>query len=391
MRTIWDAIVIGAGVHGTSIAFHLARAGVAVLVLERGTVACEATGRCSGFIRMHYDLEADCRLAVASLPYFVAWDEHVGSGDPDFVRTGFLEIVAPDKSAALRANVAMQQRLGVRTSVVDRADVADMFPTLAVDDFEVAAFEPESGYADAAATAAGFLLAARSSGAAYIGGCHVGRVLVSGESVSGVATTKGDFHAPVVINAAGAWAAEVATGVGVDLPVEAWREHTAYFGIPSTLAGTLPVVIDDINVCSFRPEGSALLLASIEDANTIGGRPDRVMAAMPAEVLDRMTDRLICRVPRMIDGTLHSSNGGQDGMTPDQRPILGRAGPDGFIIACGFSGTGFKIAPAVGLALSELVVSGTSSSVDISAYGLDRFAGGRHLRGEHPYSASFWR
>lgn len=203
-------------------------------------------------------------------------------------------------------------------------------------------------------------------------------------------TTKGTFGAPVVVDAAGAWAGQVARSVGLDVPVSTWREHTAYFGIPEALPGELPAVIDDVNVCSFRPEGSAMLLASIEDANTLGGSPDREMPTMPGEVLDRMIERLARRSRSWSTEHTIRPTGARTGITPDQRPILGQAGPEGFFLSCGFSGTGFKIAPAVGRALAELVVDGRSSSVDISMYRLGRFAEGKHLRGDHPYPA-LWR
>jgi len=111
-----DVIIIGAGVQGASLAFHLARRGVSVLVLERDAVAAGATGRSSGFVRMHYDLESEARLAWASFPYFRDWAERVGAGDCGFVRTGFLQLVPHALAEALRINTAMLQRLGVTTS-----------------------------------------------------------------------------------------------------------------------------------------------------------------------------------------------------------------------------------------------------------------------------------
>ena len=103
-----------------------------------------------------------------------------------------------------------------------------------------------------------------------------------------------------------------------------------------------------------------------------------------------MIERVCARVPWMAGGTVRTSHGGQDGITPDQHPILGQAGPDGFYLACGFSGTGFKTAPAVGACMAELILDGRATTVDISGYGLERFVEGRHLVGEHPYG-NLWR
>ena len=390
MNETADVIVVGAGVQGASLAFHLAQRGARVLVLERASVASGATGRSSGFVRMHYDLESDARLAWASFPYFRAWAEMVGEGDCGFVRTGFLQLVPAGLAAALQANVAMHQRIGIETRVVGLAEVADLVPGVVTDDLTVGAYEPGSGYADPSGTAAGLLAAARGLGATVVQHCRVDTVLVEGEAVVGVDTERGRFSAPVVVDAAGAWAAELARTVGVEVPVQAWRHETAYFGLPDGRGPDFPIVIDEMNQVYFRPEGHDLMLVGLEGGNEVGGSPDRPLEAIRTQTIDEMVARVCARVPWMADGTLRTSHGGQDGITPDQRGILGQAGPDGFILMCGFSGTGFKTAPAVGRCLAELILDGRATTVDISAYSLERFAAGRPLVGEHPYGA-LWR
>ncbi len=380
-----DVIIVGAGVQGASLAFHLAVRGASVTVLERGSVAAGATGRSSGFVRMHYDLESESRFAWLSYPYFRDWAERVGDGDCGFVRTGFVQLVAPGATEALRANVAMHQRIGVPASVIGPDEVADLLPGIVTDDVVAAAYEPESGYADPTGTAAGFIAAARRLGARLIQRSQVTAVLVDGERVRGVETAQGRFKAPVVVDAAGAWAAELARTVGLDVPVEAWRHETAYFGLPPGKGPDFPIVIDHAAGVYFRPEGRDLMLVGLETGNIVGGSPDRPQEPPTREVLDDMVATVCARVPWMADGTFRTSHGGQDGISPDQRPILGPAGPDGFILACGFSGTGFKTAPAVGLSLAELILDGRSSTVDLAPYALDRFAAGRRLVGEHPY------
>ena len=164
-----DVVVVGAGVQGASLAFHLARRGVRVLVLERASVGAGATGRSSGFVRMHYDLAIEAELAWRSFPWFTEWRDRVGEGDPGFVRTGFVQLVGPDHAAALRANVAAQQALGIATAVVGAAELASIVPGMVVDDVGAAAHEPLSGYADPTGTAAGFLAAARKPAAVPVG------------------------------------------------------------------------------------------------------------------------------------------------------------------------------------------------------------------------------
>jgi len=180
-------------------------------------------------------------------------------------------------------------------------------------------------------------------------------------------------------------------GGDVDVPIQPWRHDTAFFGLPDGHTNDVPICIDEINGVYFRPEGRELFLVGLEAANEVGGSPDRPFRSTPPEILEDMVDRLCIRVPWMRDGTFRVAHGGQDGIsTADQRPILGRAGPDGFVLACGFSGTGFKTAPAIGQCLTELILDGAATTVDISGYALERFAEGRPLRGPHPYG-DLWR
>ncbi len=384
-----DVVVIGAGVQGASLAFHLARRGASVVVVERASVAAGATGRSSGFVRMHYDVEAESRLAWASLPWFREWADRVGEGSCDFVHTGFVQLVPPDLVAALRANVAMHRRVGIDAQLIDAAEVARLLPGVVTDDVEVAGYEPLSGYADPTATASGFLAAARRAGARYLGGTRAS-VVVESDRVVAVTTDKGRITTPVAVDAAGAWAAEVAATAGVEVPVEAWRHDTAYFGLPDGRDARFPIVIDQAHEVYFRPEGRDMMLVGLESGNTIGGSPDRPQEEMSGATLDAMVDAICARLPWMEAGTLRTAHGGQDGITPDQHAILGQAGPDGFYLDCGHSGTGFKTAPAVGLCLAELILDGAARTVDISPFAFDRFGAGRPIAPEHPYGP-LWR
>lgn len=384
-----DVIVIGAGVQGASLAFHLAERGARVLVVERSGVAAGATGRSSGLVRMHYDLLAETRLAWASFPYFRDWAERVG-GECGFTTTGFLWMESAEGEGRLRANVAAHQGLGIETSVVGADEIRRIAPALAVADGELAAYEPQSGYADPSGTAAGFMRAARDRGATLVRGAMVTGIPIVGGAVTGVETTKGSFAAPVVVNVAGGWAARVAALVGLDIPVTVWRHDTGYVGVPATVERPLPVVIDNPNAQYIRAEGSGLALIGLEDENGLDGDPDRDTADAEPGFADRVTERVIRRVPGLVDGTFQSAHSGQDGLTPDQRAILGQAGPDGFYLDCGHSGTGFKTAPAIGLGMAELILDGAARSVDITPFGLERFAEGRPLTGEHG-GVPIWR
>jgi sarcosine oxidase subunit beta len=166
MSSTADVVVVGAGVVGASVAFHLATRGVRkVVVCERRWPAAGATGKSGALVRMHYSNEPEARLATASLPYFHHWSDVVGRGDCGFLRCGMLRIVAPELEPRLRANMDMLERLGANTRIVGRAELAELVPDWQLDDVPFAAWEPDSGCADPVATTHGFLQRARELGA----------------------------------------------------------------------------------------------------------------------------------------------------------------------------------------------------------------------------------
>jgi glycine/D-amino acid oxidase-like deaminating enzyme len=182
--------------------------------------------------------------------------------------------------------------------------------------------------------------------------------------------------APIVVDCAGAWSPEIARTVGVDLPIAGWRHDVAFVRGSSTATGGYPMVVDRINSIYFRPEGGDLTLVALQDGNEVGAPLEQPTTSATPGFIERIAERLPRRFPAMADATIHSSHSGQDGITPDQRPVLGQVGPQGFYVASGFSGVGFKIAPAVGLCMAELITEGRTSSADISTFELDRFRRG---------------
>ena len=378
-----DVIVIGAGVQGASLAFHLTARGARVTVLERATAGAGATGRSSGLVRVYYDLLAEARLAWVSYQWFADWDARVG-GECGFTKTGFVWIEPAERRDRVEANSASHRAMGVDSNVLDADGIRALFPALAVGD-EVAAYEPHSGYADPSQTAGAFLAASRRQGGRLVTGAEVTAIRTAGGRVEGVDTTKGSFDAPVVVNAAGGWAGRVAALAGVDVPLSVWRHDTGYLGVPAAVERPIPVVIDIANGMYFRPEGlgADMVLIGLEDDNQMGGSPDRPTGDASPDFRERASERVVLRVPGLIDGTFRAAHSGQDGLTPDQRAMLGQAGPDGFYLDCGHSGTGFKTAPAVGLAMAELILDGVATSVDIAPFVPSRFAEGKPLVGEH--------
>lgn len=389
MTQSYDTIIIGAGVIGVSIAFHLAERGLKPVILERKTVASGATGYSSGLIRMHYDLAVESELAFVSFSkYFINWRERVG-GECGFMRTGFLQIAKREHEDKLRGNVGNQQRIGINTSIISADDVKKLAPDFLTDQFDVAAYEPDSGYADATLTTNSFLDSAKRNGATLIQNCEVTAIHTSGGRVTGVTTNKGEFSAPIIVNAAGTWASQVAKMAAVDVPLETWTHDVAFLHRPPTL-GNFPAVIDDTISSYFRPEGSALILAAGEDESMRNEAPDAEEQIPTPNFLDNLIENMCKRIPKIEESGLHSVHVGRDGLTPDQRAIFGGAGPEGFYLACGLSGTGFKISPAAGASMSELILDGKPKTVDISPFRFERFAEGQLIKGEFEYG-NIWK
>src|SRR5688572_26802848 len=384
MTQTYDAIVIGAGVMGASIAFHLAERGLKTAILERKVSASGATGHSSGLVRMHYDLAAESDLTFQSYKiYFNNWKERVG-GDCGFQQTGFLQIAKREHEDKLRGNVANQQKIGINTSVISVDDVKKLFPDMLTEHFDYAAYEPDSGYADATLTTNSFLEAAKRNGTNLIQNCEVTAIHTSGGRVTSVSTDKGEFSAPIIINAAGAWAKHVASLVNIEVPLETWTHDVAFLHRPPTL-GKFPACIDDVINCYFRPEGSALILAAGEDESLRGEAADAEDQTPTPTFVEKLIDQMVKRIPKIEQSGLHSIHVGRDGITPDQRAIYSGTHVDGFYLACGLSGTGFKTSPAAGASMVELILDGKPKTVDISTFRFERFAEGNLLEGEYGY------
>jgi sarcosine oxidase subunit beta len=384
MNQTYDAIVIGAGVMGASIAFHLAERGLRTAILERKVTASGATGHSSGLVRMHYDLAAESELTYKSYKqYFSNWKERVG-GECGFQQTGFLQIAKREHEDKLRGNVANQQKIGINTSVITADDVKKLFVDLVTEHFDYAAYEPDSGYADATLTTNSFLETAKCNGATLIQNCEVTAIHTAVGKVTGVSTNKDDFDAPIVINAAGAWAKHVASLAGIKVPLETWTHDVAFLYRPPSL-GRIPACIDDVINCYYRPEGSALILAAGEDESLRGEPPDAEDQTPTPTFLEKLIDQMVRRIPKIEESGLQSIHVGRDGITPDQRAIYSATALDGFYLACGLSGTGFKTSPAAGASLVELILDGKPSTVDITPFRFERFAEGTLLEGEHSY------
>jgi sarcosine oxidase subunit beta len=375
-------VVVGGGVMGCSIAFHLAEHGVEVLVLERGTVCSGMSARSGALVRMHYTNQPEASMALASLAYFQRWRERVG-GWCGFTVTGAAVLVGPGEGERLRRNVAMLRRLGVDTEAVTPADLGADHPELDLDGVELAAVEPGSGYADPVATTFAFASRAVDLGARIGQGVAVRALAVAGDRVVGVDTDDGRVGADAVVLACGPWVDPLARTAGFELGITPERSQVAFFRRPEA-ARRHPVVIDGVLGTYFRPHGGKLSLLGVEAGHPLGVEAiDREVEGYDHRVVAPALGRLAGRVPAFAGAPFARGHRGVYDTSPDSRAVLDAApGVAGLFVAGGFSGTGFKKSPAVGACMAELVTQGEATTVDIHPFRIGRFAEGDPIVGD---------
>jgi len=380
-----DIVILGAGVMGAAIAFHLAKRGAGkIVVLEKDHVARGGSGRSSALIRMHYSYPPEVQLALVSLKMFQNWLELVGEPG-DFRKTGFVRIVHPNEAERLRLNVEMQRGFGVNVRLITGQELQELEPDWNVEEVELAAYEPDSGYGDGAGAANDFLSRARELGVTYLSRTAVCSFQVESGRVTGVLTQHGAMSAPVVVAATGPWTRPLFQQAGYDLPIESEFHQVAILKNAPGMRGGGCACIDSVTATYFRPDGADKFLVG----DFYGKRPadpDNFPQGAGGESLEEIIERASRRVPRLENAEVMRGVTGIYDMTPDSRPLLGKIpGVDGLFVCAGFSGMGFKISPAVGLVMSELLLDGMGKTVDISSFCPGRFEGGKGIRAEFEY------
>jgi sarcosine oxidase subunit beta len=360
MSTPADVIVVGGGINGASIAFNLAKDGLKVTLIEKDFIAAGPTGRSSAIIRQHYSHGVTARMALRSVRIFQNFDEVVG-GDADFHQTGFLLAARPEDVEQLEANVALQQAVGINTRVVTPQEVKELEPHISIQGIAAAAYEPESGYADPAATTTAYAGRAKELGARLQLDTRVRSLLLDGGRVTGVDTDRGTFQAGAVVVATGPWAPLIAETAGIQLPIRASRHQVATYRRPDDFDRHMVFAgfADEVYI---RPEtGQLMLVGSIEpeEAEDEVADPDSFNERVDFDIVAEFSERVARRYPVMERG---SSAGGWASLydiTPDWHAIMGPLpGVEGLYCAAGTSGHGFKLGPAVGEMMAGEGVAG---------------------------------
>ncbi|NAS23078.1 FAD-dependent oxidoreductase [Herbidospora sp. NEAU-GS84] len=353
-------VIIGGGLEGLSIAAALtARGQRDVLVLERRTTGSGGTAKSSGLVRCHYECATLTAMAWEGIGFF---ERHPGLG---FRQTGHVVGVGEESAAALRANVARRQDLGIDVAMVTHDDVAALWPGLETKDFAAFAFEPRGGHGDPVAACRHFAQAAQRGGARILEHTRVAALLGDSSSIAGVRLADGRVvGARAVIVAAGAWTAELVAPLGVTLPVGAMREPIV-IAAPGAPVGPVPAFTDLVGMQYVRHENNGRLLIGSHTGAELT-TPDGYLNRATDVELERAAARFTTRFPAFPDVVFPQSYAACYDITPDLAPLVGPAGPEGLYVAAGFSGHGFAISPAVGRICAEMVLGRSAPPQDLS-------------------------
>ena len=379
MRTA-EVVIIGGGIVGSSIAYHLTAAGCRnVLVIERESAQGKgSTGKSMGGVRAQFSTPVNIQMSLYSIPFYAAFDERLGY-PCGYRAQGYLFCATSEKHMAyLRKNHETQVRLGLNDArLISATDIAGMFPQLRSDDIVGGGFCSSDGFVDPYSAMNGFMACAIEHSAEIWKNATVTGIRRDGQGIAELETSKGPVSTRIVANCAGAWAAEIAGMAGVSLPVEPLRRMLVPTEPFDQFPHGAPMIIDMSNGFHFRPEGLGFLLAWNDPEETPGYKTE-----FEPSFIEKILTRAADRVPAFENLAVNPKRAwaGLYEMTPDHHAILGPV-PDvpGFFLANGFSGHGVMHAPATGKILSDLILDGRTSLIDASVLNLARFGEGRMI------------
>jgi sarcosine oxidase subunit beta len=373
-----NVVIIGGGIVGSSIAYQLTAAGCRdVLILERESHQGKgSTGKSMGGVRAQFSTTVNIQMSLFSIPFFRSFEEVMGH-PAGYRGQGYLFVATNSRHLDyLSTNYARQVALGLKTvRLVNREEVSSMVPQLRCDDVVGGSFCSTDGFVDPYSVMNGFTLRAVDQGAQLVRDAAVTGIDLDGQGVTAVKTTQGTIATRTVVNAAGAWAAEVAKMAGLDLPVEPLRRMLVPTEPFDRIAHSAPMTVDMSTGFHFRPEGLGLLMAWNDPEETPGFKTN-----FDRSFVEKILTRAVSRVPVLEEAEVNPSRAwaGLYEMTPDHHPILGLApGIGGFYLANGFSGHGVMHSPATGKIVADLILKGTTDLIDAKLLDYARFAEGR--------------
>ena len=385
MRTTADTVIIGGGVMGASIAYHLSEMGfVNVVLLERKSLASEGTGHSGAIVRQHYSQDAVVQMAVRSVRIFEEFEDRTGQVGV-FRQTGWIKIGSAEMRSEMERNIERHRTLGVNADLLTADEIEKLIPGINTDGIGCALIEHDGGYADPVATTKGLAHVARSRGVEIAEGVSATDIEMNTSGIRGVTTTDGFVSTEIVVNAAGPWSPEVARWVGIDLPIKVTREQDLVLQTADrTLRPEYPVS-DGLDRIYWRRDRSRILAGDGHPKENEFVNPNDFKQTHDSNFELDLMARLRFRIPRFANhAKVVGGYASLYDVTPDWHPILGDIhGLDGYLNCNGWSGHGFKLGPSAGELIAEQIVNGSSSSIDISSLRLDRFEKGALLAGSY--------
>lgn len=371
-------VIIGGGIVGTSIAYHLAKRGAGrdVIVLEKHTLASGTTAAAVGGIRSQFSTEINIQFSLESVAFWRRWREEIGT-PLDYREDGYIFLAQTDDEAEIfRRNVALQNRMGVASRLLTPAEAVELVPGLFVDDLTAFAYNATDGRATPHEATMGYAKRARELGVRIRENTTVTGIDVRDGRVHGVETDGGAIAAEIVVNAAGPWSGVVGGLAGVDVPVKPYRREIFISEPFDLLPRYFPNVIDLHVGWYFWREGAGILMSGMKDSHS------SFDTHVNWEGLAHVAEFATHRHPALEQAHFGKrAYAGLYDVSPDDHAILGAApGVEGFFLACGFSGHGFQHSPATGRVMAELILEGRTTGINIAPLGVTRFATGALLR-----------
>ncbi len=377
LPTTADIVIIGGGVMGASAAYHLAQRGLKNIVLleKEDFFGQGATGRCAGGVRYQFSTEINVKLSIESLPMIERFKDEIGQ-EVSYKQCGYLLVATNEKDAnAFKYNVKLQNKLGVSTQLLSGDEVRARLPLMKFDDAIVGTFNPKDGTVDPNSVVMGYISAAQKMGVKAITGAEVIGVTVSGDQVDEVQTTLGAIKTRMILNAAGPWAGQIGQMAGVNIPVIPLRRQMFTTSPLKEVPSDFPFVIDFARSLYFHREGEGLLIG-MSNQNEQPGIDQSVDEDFELVNLDAAIERM----PLVEKAQRASHWAGLYEVTPDAHPIFGGTPVNGLYLCTGFSGHGFMHGPISGKLMSEFILDGKYSSLDVSMLDLKRFEEGRLIQ-----------
>jgi sarcosine oxidase subunit beta len=372
-----DIVIIGGGVMGASAAYHLARCGIknVVLLEKEDLFGTGATGRCAGGVRYQFSTDINIKLSIESLPMLERFKEEIGQ-DVNYRPCGYLLVATSEKDAGVfRHNVQLQNSLGVQTRLLSGDEVRARLPLMKFEDAVAGTFNQKDGLVDPNSVVAGYISASQKIGVRALTRAEVTGIRLSGGEVEAVESTRGVIQTRAVLNAAGPWAGRIGQMAGIDIPIVPIRRQWFTTSALKEIPEDFPFVIDFGQSLYFHREGQGLLIGMSNQQEQPG-----FDQSVDEEFEFANLEAAIERMP-LLEGASRASHwAGLYEVTPDAHPIFGGSAVKGFSICAGFSGHGFMHGPVAGKLMTEYILDGTFSTVDVSTLDLARFAEGRLIK-----------